>query len=551
MELKQSGRFVLTLSVLLCSSLAVAQNHTLPRPFTPVVFQAGELPFVGEAIDSLVLYRYTPAEGWTRIPFQIDEVNNANGKYEPEDGVIDANDELVFMARDAGSPAEGDGNFAPEAGVDRRWKIEVHDPLSATTAYVYLFKKTGNEAEVDGYMGYTADAAGAGADTILTSGYVQGHGQTGWIESVQIVQNGSIGADIVDRQKLRVKGTIRIPFFNQEYEANEAESLEFDSVRVQVGPVRIFRRLFLRLIPPFQGLPPIHADLEFQYFPYSSIVSAKNAEIDSAIANLAGIELIRQSIDLNAQATGMQFYNDSNLVGITVDGVADTPKRGIPVSPEIAFLAVNGAQGMLLNIIEVPALGDSQQLYYHDDASGSASTADGTTDTGDNSSYGDFGVQINGSKIRGRVSLDFFMYYLPQQADPVAMAQRIRSETTTPLEINAVLEVNNPSHVLLPEATPANYLLYDAHPNPYTPGHDVVRIAFELKAPASTLDVTVYNLLGQVVTKLAEGSRFSAGQHTLRWNGRNRFGRLVPQGVYFYAIEGRFGRHVKKLVLVR
>ena len=76
-------------------------------------------------------------------------------------------------------------------------------------------------------------------------------------------------------------------------------------------------------------------------------------------------------------------------------------------------------------------------------------------------------------------------------------------------------------------------------------------ISFELANPANNLSVTIYNLLGQEVARIAEGQRFQAGAHTLRWNGRNQFGTPVPAGVYFYALEGRTGRQVKKVLIVR
>jgi hypothetical protein len=532
-----------------------SQDATVSRKYTPVVFEIGDLPFAGQTIDSLVMYRYTAAGEWQRIPFQIDEVNDANGKYEPEDGIADSNDEGVFLARDLGVRATD--TFGPDAALSGRWEIEASEPQAPDQkGWVYLFKKTGNEASVDGYMGYNPDSQGAGADTVAGAGYMEGHGANGWTEDVFIKQDGTYGADLVDKQKLRVKGHAKFfPFLDKKYDLNEENDIAFDSIKVATGPVRVFRRVFLHLIPPFTipGVDlDIKIDLEIQYFPYSSLVRVKNAKIDDNIAGIAGVQLIRQSVDFNNSATGMLFFSDSNSVGLTIDGMSDSGvNTALPLSPEAAFLTANGEQGMFMSIAEVPAIGKTQHLYYFEDNSATGTTGDGTADTGDMSSFGDMGVQINSDKISGTFSLDFLTFYLDQQEDPMATADRVRFESRNPLVVTAVFEVTTPSAIASPAETPGNFILRDAHPNPFLPGNDAIRISFELENPANNISLTVYNLLGQVVAKIADARNFQAGSHELIWNGQNRLGRVVPAGIYFYALEGKFGRHVKKVLIVR
>ena len=533
------------------SQNSFSQQSTITRQYTPVSFKVGELPFAGQVIDSLVMYRYISTDGWQAIPYQFDEFNAANGRYEPEDGIADSDDEILVMPTDLGEKASGE--FAPEEGVLERWEIEVSETGTDQKGWVYFFKKTGNEAPVEGYMSYAADTQGAGADTVRGASYSESHNpNNGWIADISIRQNGVLGPDIIDTQKLRVQGNA---LFIGQIEANEADNVAYDSVKVTVGPLRVFRRLYFRIIAPGalgSLIDPIPADIEFQYFPYSSIVSAKNATISEEIANVAGIKLIRQSLDLSPAAAGMKFYSDSNTDGVDIDGVNDAGvNTSIPVTPDIAFLTANGDPGMLLNIFKVPTLGNSQQLYYYEDGSGSGTTGDGTKDTGDQSSYGDFGIQINGEKISGQVSLDFLTYFLEKQDDPVAASNQIRDNSSTPLTVTAVYEVDTPSSIADGSQLPGQFILHDAHPNPFLPSSEAMTISFELASPANNLSVTIYNLLGQEVARIAEGQRFQAGAHTLRWNGRNQFGTPVPAGVYFYALEGRTGRQVKKVLIVR
>jgi hypothetical protein len=84
---------------------AVDTPTSLTRPQDPVIVSGAMLTaFDGAAIDELRLYAFADGS-WQPIPFQVDEVvfiNNTNVYTAFEDGLLDANDELVFMGHDAG-----------------------------------------------------------------------------------------------------------------------------------------------------------------------------------------------------------------------------------------------------------------------------------------------------------------------------------------------------------------------------------------------------------------------------------------------------------------
>ena len=48
------------------------------------------------------------------------------------------------------------------------------------------------------------------------------------------------------------------------------------------------------------------------------------------------------------------------------------------------------------------------------------------------------------------------------------------------------------------------------------------------------VDLIIYNLLGEEITKLAMNEHRPAGYYTFIWNGRNGMGNKVSTGVYFY-----------------
>ncbi len=73
------------------------------------------------------------------------------------------------------------------------------------------------------------------------------------------------------------------------------------------------------------------------------------------------------------------------------------------------------------------------------------------------------------------------------------------------------------------------------------PSGRMTSISFSLPEPCRA-DVSVYNQLGERVAALASGC-FAAGEHLLRWNGRDRLGNMVPAGVYYVRVEaGGIGR---------
>ena len=62
-----------------------------------------------------------------------------------------------------------------------------------------------------------------------------------------------------------------------------------------------------------------------------------------------------------------------------------------------------------------------------------------------------------------------------------------------------------------------------------------VALTYALSADAE-VRVTIYNLAGRVIAQVPAGPQ-AAGVQTLRWNGRNTTGSLVPAGVYLLQVE--------------
>ena len=93
---------------------------------------------------------------------------------------------------------------------------------------------------------------------------------------------------------------------------------------------------------------------------------------------------------------------------------------------------------------------------------------------------------------------------------------------------------------------PETFDLEQNRPNPFNPS---TLIGYQLPEPARVL-LTVYNLLGQEIMTLVDKHQ-SPGYYTVGWNGKDRYGNEVADGVYLYRIEaGRF-RAMKKMVMLK
>ena len=88
------------------------------------------------------------------------------------------------------------------------------------------------------------------------------------------------------------------------------------------------------------------------------------------------------------------------------------------------------------------------------------------------------------------------------------------------------VEDNNAGINLYPDA----FTLAQNYPNPFNPQTSIM-ISLEQDAQ---VDLIIYNLLGEEITKLAANERRPAGYYNFIWNGRNDIGAKVSTGVYFY-----------------
>jgi len=98
---------------------------------------------------------------------------------------------------------------------------------------------------------------------------------------------------------------------------------------------------------------------------------------------------------------------------------------------------------------------------------------------------------------------------------------------------------------------PNEYSLSQNYPNPFNPS---TSIKFSVPVNAN-VTLTIYNLLGQVVTTLVN-EEVSAGHYSTVWNGADDNGYQVSSGVYLYEMKangnnGKAYSQIKKMVFLK
>ncbi len=209
-------------------------------PATPVVILGNVLV----ALNGMPIAKISAAswQGGTKktIPFQIDKLDD-KGRYEflsrDHRGalLLDANDECVFMASDAGERKGVDSDETPQS---LRVEIVIVDPKTGERKWVYL-----QATAADNLPGATKNYVvyDAARDVIETATYKIGFAKSHpfLIDSLQWHIDGpnKWSSNVVDTMKIRHKGKLLgIDFVRTQADYRSRV------VAVKAGPVRVIRR---------------------------------------------------------------------------------------------------------------------------------------------------------------------------------------------------------------------------------------------------------------------------------------------------------------------
>ena len=93
---------------------------------------------------------------------------------------------------------------------------------------------------------------------------------------------------------------------------------------------------------------------------------------------------------------------------------------------------------------------------------------------------------------------------------------------------------------------PKTVMLYQCYPNPFNPS---TTITFDLPEPTHVI-VCVYNVKGELIATLAN-RHMTEGRKEYSWNAKDKRGRAVSSGIYFYRLVAGDFVQTKKMALLR
>jgi len=489
--------------------------------------------FWGTPVEHLHLYAYRAAESsWELIPFQIDEMG-PDKYYAPDNGEWDDKDELVFMVQDLGDKVTP-GNWINDAQAlsNPRYEIMVFDTLDRTQkGWAYLYKSSTITEKPANYMKYYS-----GQDSVTSRFYKVGYSENGVLRSFAVTtEGGGSDVDLLDRQKTRIVG-LAMPAGEYEFNENYFVKTRID---YKEGPIRVLRRIISDVIIAgdtwWAGV-----EMSSRFYPFSMSYSGQ-----WAIPQMLGADLLRQSLDFDADAIGMSFHSTNNR-NISVDGEPE-PAGAVDDSLQhnaLNWMMLTGNQGTIFIVNDLSFVGFSQRLYYWDNASGS--TGDETQDTGDNKSYGDMGIVYRGDRMKDTLSYRSTIFFLPKNQSP-DIGEPMQDDLANPLEASIHLETFLASvDDLDPNGVPREFRFLQNHPNPF---NSSTVLSFELPKK-SQVTLRIMNILGQTISVIVNKS-LPAGRHDVAWNGLDSRGNEVVSSVYFALLEAETYRAIKKLIMIK
>lgn len=381
MKSKKKGCVLLFISVIiLLAGMAPERfvDKTLTRVDDPVVMECSRFTrLLGSAMDSLTLMAHSDGR-WAPVPFQLDQ-RKPNGDYAfvsgPEAGVdpdpnLDANDEMVFMAKDSGDRVLGEKK--PD-GADEIMEIEIIDPKNGNKGWLYLarFPGAAPRSDID-YIRIEIDEAKR-YRRVISYEYIVG----GPIDRVypdyiaaRELPDGSEGLDVLDR--LKIRGTMKLAGgFTVPIKADEM--IRSKDKAYTDGPIRVLH--LTEGYMDFQGIKFRGTGYSTVFYYPNHVIVPVTMDASSALARFLMKAVSEVSIngymDFNSNVYGSYVFDGANPhnPGIILDGRMSEAERNMDTNTPIEWVAGFGPQGAIIARLTISGEGvhAKKYTYYVDD----------------------------------------------------------------------------------------------------------------------------------------------------------------------------------------
>jgi hypothetical protein len=97
------------------------------------------------------------------------------------------------------------------------------------------------------------------------------------------------------------------------------------------------------------------------------------------------------------------------------------------------------------------------------------------------------------------------------------------------------------------DVAPSAFELFQNYPNPF---NAATTIRYKL-TQRNKIQIAIYDIAGREVVNLVNEVDYPAGEYSAIWNGRDKKGREVASGIYFYQLRAGSFVDTKKALLVR
>ena len=401
------------------------------RPAAPIVLVGGQVPGMSDVAAGDIVGFAWRDDAWVQVPVQVDErvrvdfckiyasallgagkapcgtakVIDALFYADPKtytgpdsDPDFDLDDELVFMARDAGdrvAPGSAPAGVVAQSGVE----VEVAD--GGEKAWVYLYERSADGGLVPGAgvdlisyaLTFTEDIdylteypfVGKGScgdavcdppileDSVISSDHYERHFSARWVtDSLKLMTPGSTGEDLLDLAQARFA-----PGFCGRHVLTFSTS-EGAFVANIDGPVRAIRSYLGANSGPLTQRTHLFYD---------------RVEVVQTFLRVHPIPAIMDLVDYASDAAGMTYYNEHNEGGLAIDGEPD------PGFDTAAFKweLISGPHGSIVSTIDPNLSQPLKTVGYHEDDAMTPNdqcSASNTLDHPDDQAFGASGMWI-------------------------------------------------------------------------------------------------------------------------------------------------------------
>lgn len=337
----------LLLALLAVSAIASRADATpLSRLHDPVVVSVGRLDGVtGRDSAKLRLYRVRDGR-WEAIPYQFD-ARGKDGELAVEgaaDFRLDGDDELVFMAKDAGERSTGG---ARPDGSDGAVEIELAEPRGDARAYAYLAAFASPPAvSFEPYVTYDEQAREA-RSAFYRVDYAAGRN---FFTGVRIPEGaGGNRANLLRQSRMRGSPTFSLLLADVTLDFTEQNSVvQIEGVRT--GPVRSVRRVKLSvdLGPLFPELP---SGTSYTYHYLTSYTTPTRVKFPWIMVQTLRDFRFENVLDFRVGSEPLRYHDADHP-----EGIALSPDRPFEVrtTDDHEWWAHSSSAGTMLHAMVIP-----------------------------------------------------------------------------------------------------------------------------------------------------------------------------------------------------